>query len=305
MITTPPWRSLYPFSSHYLTVGEARMHYVDEGNGEPLLMVHGNPTWSFYWRRLIETFRKRYRVIAVDHIGCGLSDKPQRYPYTLRQHVENLSELVRRLGVNGTTLVAHDWGGAIGLGAVLAARDQFKSLVLLNTGAFPPPFVPWRIRLCRVPWLGTWMIRRWNLFARAALRMAVAHPERLTPAVRAGLLAPYDCWDHRIAIDRFVKDIPGSPRHPTWQCLERMEAELVQLADWPVQLIWGMKDWCFRPACLERLIRIFPDAEVHRLPSASHYVVEDAAEEVMARMSEFLTRTRPDTPSDQLYTDRG
>ncbi|MFW6171269.1 MAG: alpha/beta fold hydrolase [Planctomycetota bacterium] len=279
-----------------MQIGDVRMHYVDEGQGPPLLMVHGNPTWSFYWRRLIEAFRGQYRVVAVDHVGCGLSDKPQDYPYTLARHTENLSEVVTRLGLNQATLVAHDWGGAIGLGAVLANRSRFDALVLLNTGAFPPPYIPWRIRACRVPWVGTWAIRRWNLFARAALRMAVARPNNMPPAVRAGLLAPYDSWNHRIAIDQFVKDIPASPRHPTWQTLADMAEALVELADWPVQLIWGMRDWCFRPDCLDRFLDLFPEAEVYRLDNASHYVVEDAPEQVIACMDTFLKRVH--SPGD-------
>ena len=289
MTTTQSWRQLYPFASHYLSLGDVRMHYVDEGDGPPLLMVHGNPTWSFYWRRLIDAFRSRYRAIAVDHIGCGLSDKPQTYGYSLQRHIDNLSELVGRLDLQKATLVAHDWGGAIGLGAVLANKEQFGSVVLLNTGAFPPPYIPWRIRVCRTP-LGTWMIRRWNLFARAALRSAVARPEGLSPDVRAGFLAPYDNWDHRVAIEKFVRDIPASPRHPTWHTLQRLEEQLTELSDWPAQLIWGMQDWCFRPACLDRLLSVFPNAEVHRLDNAAHYVVEDAPEEVIAHMRSFLDR---------------
>ena len=284
------WRSLYPFDSHYLSLGDVRMHYLDEGDGPPLLMVHGNPTWSFYWRQLIEALRSQYRVIAVDHIGCGLSDKPQNYKYTLQRHIDNLSQLVCQLGLQQTTLIAHDWGGAIGLGTVVANRDRFGSMVLLNTGAFPPPFIPWRIRACRIPWLGTWGIRRLTLFARAALHMAVAKPQNLSQEVRAGLLAPYDSWEHRVAIDKFVKDIPASPQHPTWHTLVRLEQELSQLSTWPVQLIWGMRDWCFRPSCLEQFLNIFPGADAHRLEDASHYVVEDAPEEVIARISAFLDK---------------
>ncbi len=288
MTTDDSWRQLYPFASHHFQLGDVRMHYVDEGDGPPLVMVHGNPTWSFYWRRLIDTFRSHYRVIAVDHVGCGLSDKPQTYDYTLQQHTDNLSQLIDQLGLKQATLIAHDWGGAIGLGTVLANRDRFRAIALLNTGAFPPPFIPWRIRACRIPWLGTWAIRRLNLFARAALWMAVAKRHNLTPDERAGLLAPYDSWDHRVAIDRFVKDIPASPRHPTWNTLEHLEQSLNELSHLPVQLIWGMRDWCFRPACLDRFQRIFPDARVTQLPEASHYVVEDAPEQVIASLDAFL-----------------
>jgi cis-3-alkyl-4-acyloxetan-2-one decarboxylase len=290
MIENVSWGPLYPFASHFLSLDGVRLHYVDEGTGRPLLMVHGNPTWSFYWRRLIEEFRARYRVVAIDHIGCGLSDKPEDYDYTLRRRIADLTRVVDQLDLRETTLVVHDWGGAIGLGAALARPERFRALVLLNTGAFPPPFIPWRIRACRTPWLGSWCIRRWNLFARAALRMAVAKHKRMTPAVRAGLLAPYDSWAHRIAIDRFVQDIPDSPRHPTWSVLEDIERGLPTLADRPCQFIWGMRDWCFRPLCLERLLRSFPTAEVHRLADAAHYVVEDAHEQIVPRMSQFLER---------------
>ncbi|MCE9546256.1 MAG: alpha/beta fold hydrolase [Planctomycetia bacterium] len=299
------WRNLYPFRSHELTLDGLRYHYLDEpedrstlaGNpagtaaapGGPLLLVHGNPTWSFYWRNLVLAWRDRWRVVVPDHIGCGLSDKPAEYNYTLAQHARNLLRLVESLDLKNITLVAHDWGGAIGLSAALAASDRFARIVLMNTGAFPPPFFPWRIRVCRTPILGPAAVRGLNLFARAALWMASAHPERLTPAVRAGLLAPYDNWAHRVAIQRFVDDIPQSPRHPTWRVLADLEAGLPRLADRPVQLIWGMRDWCFRPECLTRFEQIFPAAEVHRFDDAGHYVVEDAHERIGPLVAEFIT----------------
>src|SRR6478672_5265812 len=233
------WRDLYPFESRFMEVGGQRLHYVDEGAGEPLLFVHGNPTWSFYWRNLILGLRDRYRCVAVDHIGCGLSDKPQRYDYTLARRISDLVTVVERLDLRGTTLVAHDWGGAIGLGTVQALRERFRRIVLFNTGAFSPPFVPWRIAACRIPVLGTVAVRNFNAFARAALSMAVEKPERMTADVRDGLLAPYDSWDNRVAIVAFVKEIPFSPKHPTWQTLERIEAGLATLGTMPIQLIWG------------------------------------------------------------------
>jgi pimeloyl-ACP methyl ester carboxylesterase len=148
------WRGLYPFCSRHLMLDGLRLHYLDEGHGEPLLMVHGNPTWSFYWRNLILGLRGDWRAVVPDHIGCGLSDKPQRYAYCLRQHIDNLVRLVESLELRNISLLGHDWGGAIGLGTALRLPDRFARLVLFNTGAFPPPFVPWRIRLCRLPWLG-------------------------------------------------------------------------------------------------------------------------------------------------------
>src|SRR3989338_6551111 len=117
------WRKLYPFESHFLDLEGVRYHYVDEGRGEPVVLLHGNPTWSFYYRRLILDLRQRYRVIAPDHIGCGFSDKPQRYAYTLEQHIANGQALIERLGLARIALVMHDWGGAIGMGSATRHPD--------------------------------------------------------------------------------------------------------------------------------------------------------------------------------------
>ncbi len=285
---TDHWKSLYPFASHHLDLQGLRYHYLDEGSGSPLVMVHGNPTWSFYWRNLVTAFRPQFRVVVPDHMGCGLSDKPQDYPYCLDQHIDNLTQLVERLDLRGLTLLAHDWGGAIGLAMALRVPDRVARLVLFNTGAFPPPSIPWRIRVCRTPGLGPLAVRGGNLFARAALTMAVEHGERMTPAVRAGLLAPYDSWAHRIAILRFVQDIPTSTRQRTWQTLAELERGLPSLADRPCLLVWGMRDWCFTPRCLERFQSLLPSAGVRRIEDAGHYVIEDAHERIVPWVAEFL-----------------
>jgi haloalkane dehalogenase len=284
------WRSLYPFASHYLSLGNVRLHYLDEGAGNPLLFVHGNPTWSCYWRNLILGLRDRYRCVAVDHVGCGLSDKPEDYSYTLKQRIDDLVQLVERLDLTNITLVAHDWGGAIGLGTLLRLKSRFSRIVLFNTAAFPPPFVPWRIAACRLPLVGTLAVRGLNAFARGATTMAVEKHDRMTPAVRAGLLAPYDNWAHRVAVDRFVRDIPFSAKHPTWRLLEQIEHELPSLANLPILLAWGMRDWCIRPACLDRFLTHWPSAEVLRLEDCGHYVVEDAHERILPVMKDFLTQ---------------
>jgi haloalkane dehalogenase len=289
----PPddWRSLYPFESHLVHLDRVRMHYLDEGHGSPLLMVHGNPTWSFYWRNLVLAFRDRFRVVVPDHIGCGMSDKPSEYLYSLRQHIANLLHLIEHLDLRHVTLCCHDWGGPIGLGAALKAPSRFDRFVLFNTGAFPPPYLPWRIRICRTPVLGRLAVEGFNAFARSALWMATEKPERMTPAVRAGMLAPYGNRADRKAIYRFVADIPLSQAHPTYRTLAEMQRLLPELADRPCQLIWGMKDWCFRPLCLDRLAALFPAAEIHRLDDAGHYVVEDAYERIIPLMADFLDRT--------------
>ncbi len=289
---SPAWRSLYPFQSHWLEVGSHRYHYLDEGEGPVLLLVHGNPTWSFYWRELIKSLRGRYRVVVPDHIGCGLSDKPDtsNYGFRLEDRIGDLGQLIEQLDLQQVTLIAHDWGGAIGMGAAAAASERFSRFVLMNTAAFRSKRIPWRIGVCRTPLLGRLGVQGLNLFAKAAIHMAVAKHERMTPDVRAGLLAPYDCWRNRAAVYQFVADIPLNERHPSYATLEKVEAGLAQFRNHPVCLIWGMRDWCFTPHFLDRFIEFFPQAEVHRLADAGHYVVEDAHEQILPLVEEFLEK---------------
>ena len=287
-MATVDWRDEYPFESSWHTLPDGnRMHYIDQGSGEPVLMVHGNPTWSFYYRHLIHAISETHRALAVDHVGCGLSDKPQSYAYTLAQHTDNLLELIESLGLSSIHLVLHDWGGAIGLGAAAKIKDRVKSLTLLNTGAFPPPYIPWRIYALRAPMLGTIGIRAFNLFAGPAIKMAMSR-SKLSSVAKAGLLAPYRSWTQRVAVNAFVKDIPFSRNHRSRKALEDVESGLASLADKPVQLIWGMKDWCFNTVCLERFKQHFPDARSLEISDAGHYVMEDARDEVIQGIQHFL-----------------
>lgn len=280
----------YPFASHFLDLDGLRYHYLDEGRGDVLLMVHGNPTWSFAWRNLIKDLSGDHRCLAVDHIGCGFSDKPQDYPYVLERHIENLCRFVEALDLKRITLLAHDWGGAIGMGAAGRMPERFSRFILFNTAAFRSQRIPWRIAVCRIPVFGPLALRGLNAFSRAALRMAVAKRERMTPAVRAGYLAPYDRWRNRVAVLRFVQDIPLAESHPSYEALCGVEAGLSQFQTAPMLFIWGEQDWCFTPAFLDEFERRFPQAESRRIPDAGHYVFEDAIEQMIPRVREFLTK---------------
>lgn len=295
--TSEHWRAEYEFDSNFFVHQGHRQHFIDQNLNsgvarQPILMVHGNPTWSFYWRRLIRQLEPNHRVIAVDHLGCGLSDKPVDYDYCLKQHIDNLVALIDSLDLNNVTLMAHDWGGAIGLGTLLARKNRFRRIILFNTGAFPPPYIPLRIRVCRWPIVGKIGVQGFNLFARAATVMATEQKGGLPKSVSEGLLYPYDNWEHRVAIYRFVKDIPLSPKHRTWSVLQEIEAGLVSLHDWPKMLVWGMKDWCFRPECLRRFQSHWPNATVHELKNAGHYVIEDAPAEVAQFVDQFLASSK-------------
>lgn len=291
------WRELYPFPSQFIELANGvKMHYVQTGANQDdanadrptVLCVHGNPTWSFTYRRILTDLSSDVRVIAVDHVGCGLSDKPQQYPYSLEQHIANLLQLIEKLDLRRITLLVHDWGGAIGLGAGLRVLERVEGAVILNTAAFPPPYVPLRIAACRIPILGNWAMRQLNVFARAALTMTVNRLPRLDPAVAAGLIAPYSNWNNRVAIARFVQDIPRRPSDPAWQSLTKIEEQLPRLGKYPVSLVWGMRDWCFRPECLRRFQQLLPQANVQELADVGHYVMEDAADDVIGALRRQL-----------------
>lgn len=281
----------YPFDSHWIEVGGRVLHYVDEGTGPVLLMVHGNPTWSFAWRRLIADLSADYRVIAIDHLGCGFSEKPQLRTsedavYTLDQHISRLVSFIECLDLQDITLFAHDWGGAIGMGSAGRRPDRFRRFVLMNTAAFRSIRIPLRIAVCRVPLLGTLGMQGLNLFSLAALHMASEKP--LSKAARAGLIAPYNSWSNRIAVREFVHDIPLHPGHRSYGTLEQVEQQLTQFQQHPVLLIWGMKDWCFTPAFYEEFCQRFPEAIRHPIAAAGHYVFEDAPDELLSASRRFL-----------------
>lgn len=293
----------YPFTSHFHATPAGRIHYVDEGprDANPVLCLHGNPTWSFYWRALVSGLSDRWRVIAPDHLGCGLSDKPQDWRYDLAGHVANVESLVLALDLKNITLAVHDWGGAIGFGFARRHPERITRLVITNTAAFRSTRMPLRIRACRAPLVGEFLVRRFNAFAGLAPRMASARRGGIPANARAGLLHPYDSWAHRVAIARFVQDIPLSPRHPSYAELAATEAALAQFTALPACLVWGEQDWCFSRAFLAEWRRRLPNAEVHALPDAGHYLLEDAPREVVAHVRAFLehaTRNSARTPRD-------
>lgn len=283
-----PFRELYPFESRFIELDSNRLHYLDEGQGESLLMLHGNPTWSFYYRNLIKGLRSQYRCVVPDHIGCGLSDKPQVYNYTLSQHIDNLEQLIDHLNLDNITLVVHDWGGSIGMGYAVRHPEKIKRLVFFNTAAFLANRIPFTINLCRNSIVGPLAILWFNLFAKCGVAWASKVSGRLTGQVRQGYLAPYNSPENRIANLKFVQDIPMTPDVPSYPVVEHIESQLGHFRDRPTMIIWGMQDFCFNDYFLERWKKYFPDAEVHEVEQAGHYVVEDADEQIIPWMVQFL-----------------
>jgi haloalkane dehalogenase len=292
------WPDLYPFTGKYADVGCFRLHFLDEGRGDPVVMLHGNPTWSFYYRDLVKALRDDYRVVSPDHIGCGLSDKPpaSAYPYTLARRVDDLDALLEQLGVReNVTLVLHDWGGMIGMAWAHRRPERVRRLVVLNTAAFHPPAgkrLPWQIAACRNSLVGPFLVRGLNAFCRgAAHTCCVRRP--MPPEVRAGYLAPYDSWANRVGVWRFVQDIPLRPGDSGYDLVREVQEGLHRFRDVPMLICWGEKDFVFDGDFLAEWRRRFPAAEVHAFADAGHYVLEDAGEKVIPLVRDFLQRHRP------------
>ena len=278
----------YDFTSNYVHIDGHRLHYLDEGTGPVIVMVHGNPTWSYFYRRLINRLREDFRVIAVDHMGCGRSDKPRKYPYTLQQHISNLQFLLARLEISRYSLVVHDWGGAIGFGCAVDNPGSIEKITLLNTAAFRSTRIPLRIRICRWPFIGPLIVRGLNGFAWPATFMAVSIP--LASEVKKAYLAPYDSWANRVAIAAFVKDIPLSPAHRSYGVLEKIENGLSGLRERgiPMLILWGGRDFCFDRHFYEEWRRRFPEARHHYFEDGGHYLLEDKFDEVSALVQSFM-----------------
>ncbi len=279
---------LYPFQTSTIDVGGATMSYADEGHGRPVLMLHGNPTWSFYYRELIRALRTDHRVIVPDHVGCGRSGRPTDYPYTLGRRIDDVRCLVERLDLRDVTLVVHDWGGAIGMGWATRQADRVRDIVVFNSAAFSFRRTPARIAVCGWPLVGPVLVQGFNAFLRASFVMAVGKGRRLSPEVRAGYLAPYGSWRDRRAILEFVRDIPRSPRVASHPVLRDTESGFGQLKDRRMLICWGEQDWCFDARALAGWTARFPHAEVHRFADAGHYVVEDAIDRIVPLVRRFL-----------------
>ncbi|GAB3387177.1 alpha/beta fold hydrolase [Lysobacter fragariae] len=290
----------YPFTPKRIEIRPGIVvSYLDEGprDGEVIVMLHGNPSWSFYWRKLVSGLSDRYRCIVPDHVGMGLSDKPDdgadalpRYDYTLQSRIDDVDTLLRRLGIDGpVTLAVHDWGGMIGFGWALRDPARVRRLVITNTAAFPLPKAkrfPKRLAMGRDSRFGGWLIRRFNLFARGAAWMGTtAH---LSRDVRKAYAGVYDGWTNAISTLRFMQDIPLHEGDRAWPLLAASAAQLPAYADRPAFIGWGLRDFVFDRHFLDGFRAALPNAQVHAYEDANHYVLEDKADVLVPLIREFL-----------------
>lgn len=281
----------FPFAPRYLEVNGFPMHYVDEGAGEPLVLVHGDPTWGYLWRAFIPALSRRHRCVVPDHMGMGKSGANiDLYPYRLAHHIANLEALLLDLDLRGITLVVHDWGGPVGLGFATRHPTRVRQLVLMNTWAFASwpggPF-PKILALIRSERGERFVLDR-NGYVEAALLGATRHPESLPRTALDAYLAPYPTPESRRALVCWTRDIPVAETDASFAEMQRIERALPVFRDRPVLLAWGMRDPVLPEPVLRMWQALYPHAETLQIEEASHFLQEDAPGPVLERVEAFL-----------------
>lgn len=290
-LTNETFGGTWPFEPRFFEYEGVRLHYVDEGRGEPVVLLHGNPTWGYLYRNFIAPLSKTNRCVAPDYMGFGKSDKPLDKPYTLARHIENTTALLLHLDLRDVTLVMQDWGGPIGLGFGTEHTARIKRLVILNTWAFRIPagtqLAP-LLEMFRQPHVGEALVQGLNLFVEGFLPAGIQHKERLN-AIMPAYRAPFPDWNSRIGTLAFPRDIPVGDDHPSTPAMGRIQDNLGKL-NVPTTIIWGMQDPAIPPPLIDVWTNVYPHAEVHRIETASHFLQEDEPEQIVSIIQDFLKK---------------
>jgi haloalkane dehalogenase len=283
---SPSWvpAELYPFASHFEEINGSRVHYLDEGSGPPLILLHGNPTWSFLYRDVITGLRDRYRCIAVDYPGFGLSQAAPGYGFTPAEHAQVVEDLVVRLDLRGATLMVQDWGGPIGFAVATRHPDRFSAFVIGNTWAWPKSDLGTQIfsRLLGGR-IGGWLILQRNFFVERIIPAGVRRT-KLPHAVMNAYRGPFPTPQSRRPMHVFPREILASRTF-----LAEIESKLAGLGDRPALIVWGTKDFAFRAAERRRFEQVFPKHHTVLLDGAGHYIQEDAAQDITAAIRDWQT----------------
>lgn len=304
MTTDWTFGGLWPYEPRWFPTPEGDLHYVDVGprDGRPVVLLHGNPTWGFLYRKFIPPLvREGYRVIVPDHLGFGRSAKPNRSSvYAIPAHIGRLDSLLESLDLRGAVVVPQDWGGPMGIAWAVRHPERVGGLFVLNTAAHNPVGrfkIPFVLQMMRAPLVGELLVKGLSLFHHGFLfRAGLADPKRLGPEVKAAYMAPHPSWSTRAGVLAFPRAIPVGPHEPDWEPLAlELEAGMAGvLKDVPVKIVWAMKDPSFGLDTLEGMwLKSYPDAPVVKLDDASHYLQEDAPEQIIPELLGFLDQLGP------------
>jgi haloalkane dehalogenase len=275
----------FPFKPNFKKINEFNMHYVDEGGGEPILCLHGMPTWSYLYRKFIKELSKTNRVIAPDAMGFGKSDVPQNKNYVMQEHVDNLKELVLDLNLNNITLIVQDWGGPIGFGMAVNYPKKIKRLVIMNTsiGVMKEGRKPWY-----APLEEKGIYKQFIMNINGVIKGGIHNKERLTETMIKAYEAPFPSEKYYLGAYAWPKDIPVGESHPSASIMKFVRNNLNRLKEKRKLLVWGLKDPIFPERLISWWNNIFPGIETHKIKNASHFLQEDAPEEILKIIRVFL-----------------
>ncbi|MHA1229562.1 MAG: alpha/beta fold hydrolase [Candidatus Helarchaeota archaeon] len=282
----------FPFKPNYLVINGFNMHYVDEGSGEPIVLIHGEPTWGYLYRKFIPILAESNRVIVPDHMGFGKSDVPLDKPYTLAQHIDNLTKLLLNLKLKDITIVVQDWGGPIGFGFAVNNPDLIKRIVIMNTSV---GVAKENRRLWYEPMVenGTYDQLMGNMKIFIPQMMFGTFVKKFSreekKIMKKAYTAPFPSEEYCIGAKAFPKDIPKGKTHPSSKIMQEIRDKLPLLSNKPKILIWGMKDIIFPPKIIEIWQKIYPDIKVFKIQNAGHYLQEDAPEQIIPIIKKFVT----------------
>ncbi len=286
-MTTYDWinREEYPFKSNFIELDMGKMHYIDEGKGASIIMVHGNPTWSFLYRHIVKELSKKYRCIALDHIGFGLSDKPTEWSYLPEEHAKNLNTLIEKLALKDITLIVHDWGGPIGLSYAVNKPENVKRIILMNTWMWSVKGDPYYEKFSGFMGgaVGRFLIKRFNFFVRVVMKQAMGDKSKLPKSVHQHYFRALEKPDDRKGCWTFPKQIIASS---SW--LDSLWSQREKLKHKPTLILWGKKDIAFREKELNIWRNELTNCNVMEFDNVGHFVQEEKGSELCPIIEDFL-----------------
>ncbi len=282
-------RDEYPFKSNFIQLEMGKMHYIDEGSGEPIVMLHGNPTWSFLYRHLVKGLSGKYRCIAMDHIGFGLSDKPKKWSYLPKEHAKNFYQLIEKLNLRDITIIVQDWGGPIGLSYAVANPDNVKRIIIMNTWMWSVKGDPHFERFSKFIGgaFGRFLIKRFNFFVRIVMKMVIGDKSKLPKSIHRHYIKPLKYPGERKGCFVFPKQIIESS---DW--LDSLWSQRGKIKDKPALILWGLKDIAFREQELNKWADLFSNSTVIKFEDAGHFLQEEKGGKLYLIVDDFLAKSR-------------
>lgn len=278
---------LYPFDNKYIQLEAGEMHYVDEGEGNVILFIHGTPAWSFLYRDFISSLSKKYRCIAIDHLGFGLSEKPENFDGKPQSHSKNLSEFIEKLNLENITIVVHDFGGPIGLSSAIQNHHRIKQVILFNTWLWETKNNPAAQKVDKIinSGIGKFLYLRMNFSPKFLLKKGFYKKKNLSKKIHKQYIYPFPNKSSRTSLLNIGKSLVGSSGwyQEQWENLDKLQQK-------PWLILWGVKDEFLTTACLEIWKKKLSNATIKNF-ECGHFIQEEKTNETIQEVEKFMQLT--------------